>query len=237
MTKKILIAVVILAAIVIGGTGCAYRRYPVRSKSQVAIEEALKHLEMKYGEPFTYVTIDEGAPAGGREFLVSCDSLPEQHVWVQVEDVYSTDRKIRDNYLAVKYRDQTVAYLQETVSSAYPNVNVFYEVRNKALSETLPVNADFSEFLHNSGVELIAMLELKASEFAGTEQMDRIAEEIAEACPYMALTVIVIEDEVYGTLDRTGLNDCISAGKYVMRAKIYIQDGAVQVDWKGGQHE
>ena len=214
-----------------------FRKQLILGESQLANEQALQYLEEKYGEKFTYAAPYRSEMSGRREFLVTCDSLPGQQVWVYVEDYYEKDKVFRDNYLAVKYEQQTIDFLKEQVAAKYPSVNVFYEARKKGVSDRLSADTGFSEYLLENGVELIVMLELKASEFGSTEPMDQIVENIAQACKEMALTVVVTEDDVYGTMDLDGLNDAISLKHYVQRGKIYIRGGEIQTDWQGGIHE
>lgn len=233
MAKKILIAALLLAAIVVGGTGCMINRILNAGNTQAVNQQALAYMEEKYGETFTYSASYGNSMSGTREFLVTCDSLPGKQILVQVENFRSNDRVFRDNYLAVKYQDATISLFRGCFSDSYPDVNVFYEPTKQPQSAELSADAGFEDFLADWDNEMIVMIELKASEFTGTAPMDEIAEKIAQSCKLATLTVVVVEDDVFGTLDRSGLNDCIFNKEYVARAKVYIENGGVSIDWSG----
>ena len=233
--KRMIIAVILIIAIVMGGTGCMYREYEIMGESQNATEQALKYLEEKYSETFTYAAPYKNDMFGSKEFFVTCKSLPGQRVWVQVEDPHAKNKVFRDNYLAVKYEQQTIDYVKELVTAHYPSVNIFYEANTKGLD--LPVDADFSQYLREGSAKLIVMLELKESEFVGPEPFEQIAAEIEKTCNYITLTMIVTSDDVYGTMDRGELNDCLSVDDCVMWGKVRLMDGQLYTEWQGGKHE
>jgi len=194
---------------------------------------ALEHLEKKYGEPFAYAAPYGDSMTGTREFLVTCDSLPGQRILVQIENFRENDRIIRDNYLAVKYQDQTADYLKTCMTAACPDVNVFYEAPKDGQSPELGADASFEEYLADTRARLVVMMELKAGTCAGKEAIEEAVRNMAATCKNMALTVIVVQDEVFGTLDRDGLNHRIAKKDYVIQATVYIEDGQVRWTWRG----
>ena len=233
--KRMIIAVILIIAIVVGGTGCMFFELLNMGKGHDINQQALKYLEEKYGEEFTYAAAYGSSTSGTREFYATCDSLPGQRVLVQVENFQEETRIFRDNYLAVKYQQQTIDYLREQVTAGYPSVNIFYEANTEGLD--LPADADFAQYLREGSAKLIVMLELKASEVTDTARMDEIAAEIAKACNYITLTIVVVNDEMFGTMDRGELGDCLSTGQCVKWGKYYIQNGQIQTDWHGGKYE
>lgn len=201
--------------------------------TQTINQQALDYMEEKYGETFTYSAPYGSSTSGTREFLATCGSLPGKQVYVRVENFRSNDRVFRDNFLAVKYQDATISFLRDSFRAHYSDVNIFYEPTRQPQSDALPVDAGFEEFLAEGGCELIVMAELKAGEFTGTAQVEEIVGKIGETCGFVTLTLVVVEDEVFGTLVRAGLNDCIFNKEYVARAKVYIKNGETRIDWSG----
>lgn len=231
--KKIVIAVLLIAAILIGGTGCMLNKLFNQSKTRNANELALSYMEKKYGEPFAYAAPYGNSLSGIKEILVTCDSLPEQKVLVQVENFESNERVFRDNYLAVKYTEETIAFFKECAAEQGLNANVFYRATEDGQSENLKADASFEEFLADGRSEMVVLLEVRASEYTNQAQVDAVIQKMAATCGCMAITVLVMDDEIYGTMDRDALNDCISHQQYVAMAKGYVEEFQAGIKWYG----
>lgn len=198
-----------------------------------ANELALAYLEEKYGETFYFSAPYGDSMTGTRSLLATCNSFPDQHIVVQIENFKGDDKVFRDNYLAVKYQAETIDFLRSCVSDVYPNNNIYYNVSKTCQSANLSADSSFEEYLADGRAELIMMLELKASEFTGTEPFNDIISRITESCNHMTLTVVVVDDSIFGTLDRAGLNKRISHRDYVAQATVYIDSDGVKIDWRG----
>ena len=92
MMKKIMIAMLCIIAIIMGGTGCMLNYLFNQSKTRNANELALSYMEKKYGEPFVCAAPYGNSLSGTKEILVTCDSLADQKVLVQVENYKSNER-------------------------------------------------------------------------------------------------------------------------------------------------
>lgn len=231
--KKIMIAALLIVAILVGGTGCMFDSFISTENKPSVNNQAISYMEEKYGESFEMVAPYGDSMTGIRKILVSCDSLPGQQILVQVDNFREENKIFRDNYLAVKYREESIAFWKKCIAPACPDVNVFYEVAKSGLSSELGADASFEEFLADDRVEMIVMMELKAGSSAGKEAIEDAVANIAASCKNMTLTIIVVDDDVFGTLDRAGLNDRISMGEYVIQATVYIDGDQVKWTWRG----
>lgn len=227
--KRMLIAAVLITAIMLGGTGCMMNPM-FKSKGADARDLALAHMEDKYGEKFTYASGYGNSMSGTYQFFATCDSLPGQEVLVEVENYGSKDRIFRDNYMAVKYQEETVDFLRECAGNVG---NVYYTVGKNGQSETLAADAGFADFLADGRAKHHAIVEVSEADFTGTEHWQRMAEQVAEACPNMDITVLVVESSVYGTRDWDGLCRIMSLETYVAMGKIYVNDGHMEIQWSG----
>lgn len=236
MIKRFLIAALCLTAIIFGGSGCMFSlsnpNQPTEP-SQNANELALAYLEEKYGEPFYYSAPYGDSMTGTRSLLVTCNSFPDQQLLVQVEGFKTNQKVFLDNYLAVKYQSETIDFLHACISEHYPNANIFYEAPLVCQSANLSAAASFEEFLADGRAKLIVMLEVNASEFTGPESINEIVTQITESCNHMTLTVIVVDDSLFGTMDRSELNNRISHRDYVAMGKVYIDQNGVETKWRG----
>jgi hypothetical protein len=233
MTKKVMIAAIFLAAILVGGTGCMLNRIMNAGNTQQINQQAISLLEQKYAEVFTYAAPCGNSMTGTREFFVTCDSFPGQRILVQIENSRENNRVVRDNYLAVKYREETVAFVKACMGAACPDVNVYYEVPLDGMSEELGAATTFEEFLADDQAQMVVMVELKNGSCAGKLAIEESIRKINETCKNMVLTIVVVEDEVFGTLDRDGLNHRIAKKDYVIQTTAYIKGDCVEWTWRG----
>lgn len=233
MVKRI-IAAFLLLVMAVGGAGCMFKFQSENKDNKLGPNElALAYLEEKYGEPFSYSAPYGDSMTGTRSLLTTCKSFPEQQILVQVEG-FKTDNKIfLDNYLAVKYQGRTIDFLNTCVSGFYPSANVFYNAPLVCQSPDLRADASFEDFLADGRAELIVMLEVKASEFTSTELLNELVAEITKSCNHMTVTVIVVDDSIFGTMDRSELNDRIAHRDYVAMGKAYIDPEGVEIKWRG----
>ena len=193
---------------------------------------ALEYLEEKYGEPFEYSAPAGDSMTGTRSFLARCDSLPEA-VFVEVENYREDDRVFLDNYIAVKYKQETVDFLRDCAVSEFGEANVFYEVKQSGLSASLPADAGFTDFLSDGGVPLIATIEVKddGTDYKGAAE--KMAQRIAETGAQFRVILAVVAPDEFGVYDEDELGDKMVMGETVDSARLIHTDGSVQVTWVG----
>ena len=235
MAKNVIIAVILIIAILVGGSGCMFNKQNPGQSNPDTSELALAYLENKYGEPFTHVGPWGNSMTGTREFLVSCNSLPGENIVVQVENFRDAENMIyRDNYLAVKYKEDTMAFFRDCAAKYFENCRVVYEVSSQCQSADLPASADLSAYLADGNAKMVMMVEISAGSFTGKEQIADMIAELETVCGNTVLTVVVVSDDVYGTLTRKELSDLISLEKYECCAIAYLKGSAdCRIDWLG----
>lgn len=191
---------------------------------------ALEYMEQKYGEPFEYVGPWGNSMSGTHELLARCDSLQEP-VLVEIENYREDDKVFRDNYIAVKYKQQTADLLQECAESVFGEANVYYEVRKIVMSDGITADATFEDYLADTSGPLAAFIEVKGSSFSDRSEAELIGRSILEHIASFDVMLVAIEDSVYGTLDRDGIKDRITHREFEQCAEIYSTKSEVQVHW------
>ncbi len=207
---------------------------PASTAEPSAAQLALTYMEQKYGEPFTYVSPWGNTLTGTYQCIASCASLPDAQVVVQVENVRTPEQRVFcDNFPAVKYGRQTVDFLQSCADETFGRARVHYEVAAEALSPDLPGDVSFEDYLADTRVPLVVMVEVSAGDFAGRDQAQQLAEKIAAAGPHFFLTVAVVPDDTYGSYDRKGLNRAIATGAVLQCGSLSVLDDGLTVEWTG----
>lgn len=223
--KRILITalVMILAG---GASGCMGER------KQNSNEAALAYMEQKYGEPFEYAGSWGNSLSGTHELLVRCDSLQDA-VLVEIENYRSDDPVFRDNYLAVKYEGETRAFLEQCALSVFGEAAVYYSAIRTGLSEDLAADASFEEYLADTRAPLSILVEVPAGSFSSDDQARALGEAVAAAGCHFRLTLMVVEEGVYGTLDREALSEKIGLRDFVHCAEVRSLGSGLTVNWLG----
>lgn len=230
----VIVTVIALGAMILILGGLLYKHTDKLNKKLNINEEGLAYMEQKYGEKFEYDGPWGNSMTGTHEFLVQCDSLPGESIVVEIEN-YKQDNKIfRDNYLAVKYREDTINFIRDCANQVLGETTVFYRESCIGLSPYLPATATFEEYLADTSGYIGASIEVKASAFVSREQVEKIAEPIASTCKAdLMIRIIFVEDYKYGTLDMDTLGDELVFNKYVHCMRIErLDDGSIKIDWR-----
>jgi len=226
MAKRVIVPAILIAVLLLGGYGC------MKSERRMDINEmALSHMEQKYGEKFEHAAQYGNSMTGTREFLATCKSLPGQHVLVQIENYTGDDRIFRDNYIAVKYLQDTIDFLHDCAVKVFGEANVYYVVNIDGLSPELSATAAFDEYLADDRVPLVILIEAKESSYSGEGQFNEIAEHISSKVSKFLLTMVIVDDASYGSYDRDSLYQQVSLRRFVHCARINKLDNGIQVEW------
>ena len=194
---------------------------------------SLTYLENKYGEKFEYAYPWGMSYTGTHRFLTTCGSLPDQYVLVQADNFTQEDRVFSDNYLAEKYYSESIGFFHECALNVFSEAIIYYDVAKEGLSPDLPANASFEEFIADTRVFLVIMMEVKGSDFISEEQGVKVAELIDAAGPDFYLTIVGVSDDEYSTFDDETLSEHISLRKYVRCFKANNIDGSLEFYWLG----
>ena len=206
-----------------------------KSPTQNINDVALAYMEQKYGERFEYVAPWGNSMSGTREFLAKCDSLPRQEVLVQIENYRNEDKIFRDNYLAVKYREDTIDFILNCANQVFGETTVFYDVAKMALSPELPVNATFDDYFADPRGFVSVSIEVKSSDFVSKEQAQKVIDPIATACKadYLGIIIVIVEDDKYGTFDIDSLGEHVVSRQFVQCVRLTRQNGSTFTEWLG----
>lgn len=202
--KRIAALSCVLGFVILALAGC--------SSGPSSNDLAIQYMEEKYGESFTYASAWGNSLYGNHELLVSCDSLPEL-VLVEIEDYRSEDRVFRDNYLAVKYADQTQQFIQDSANAVFGYAKVHYHVTRTGLSETLPTNVSFEEYLADQRAELLPLIEVPQSNFSSREQLFQMLDTLTKYGTLYYGQVVIVEDDNFGKFSEDELETQMTTGE------------------------
>ena len=197
-------------------------------------EMALSQMEARYGITFEYHAPFGDSLSGTHMFLATTDSFPGQVITVEIENFRYSDRLFLNNFLAVKHRNETIEFLHNRVTKVFNEANIFYEVARRGLSQDLPPDATLEEFLADTRIHLIVMVEVKESEFISDDDAIRVAELIAESGANFVLRFIVVDDDLFGSFTRESLGGLIPLRHFVRGASIAHFDGYIETIWMEG---
>jgi hypothetical protein len=201
MVKK-LITLVIITALTLGGVGCMNSEISQSGMSRS--ELAIAHLEEKYGVEFEYVSPwgSTYAQGGVTKMVVVSESLPGEEIMVSVipeGDGYI----VRDNYLAVKYKEETRLFLLEKAEEIFGEAKVFYELSNSTNCETLSATLTFEEFIASSDitVALRGYIIINEENFDSKEQSYELGKLVIESgAKIQFLEIIILSSEDYNAI-------------------------------------
>ena len=229
--RKVAVTVLILA-ITMGVGGCMENIFG-QKKRQNRNDLALEYLEKKYGEKFEYGGPWGDGMSGTYHLLAKCESFPDQYVLVEIKNYRSSNKIFGDNYLAVKYQAECIELFHSYAKDIFGEATIFYDVAHEALSADLPVEASLEDFLADTRVPLVIMAEVRASDFSSEEQAQRFAELIAANGTPFYISLVIVDDNEYGTFNSKTLDEQVALKKFVYCAIITKLDNNIQVRWVG----
>lgn len=191
---------------------------------------ALEALEEKYGESFAFESSIGADTSGVFSIYVTCESMPNKRIKVGKEYSYEP---YTDNYLAVKYEDETKNYLYNSITEYFSDVRIFYDASTSGtISPEVPIDISFEEFLSSPTGPHHLIIEVKESAFTSREDAEKFAKKLENTGLTYFLSIIVIEDHIYGTLSKDELSkkmgyrefvECLKVGKEPEREQYYLE--------------
>jgi len=196
-------------------------------------DEALAYMEQKYGERFEYSQSYGDSMSGTYELLATCESFPDQKILVQIENYRKRfGRVFRDNYIAVKYRQETIDFIQDCTVEVFGEANIHYNVRSNVLSCDLSENATFYEYLADMRVPLSFTIRIKASSFTSEEQITKLAESLSEYGTHYIAIIAMITDEQFNIIDENVPNSQLVL---IRRVQLTRLGDISKTYWFGGE--
>lgn len=201
------------------------------SPNQNINDIALKYMKQKYNEEFEYYAPFGNSMSGTHQLLVKCDSFPNQEILVQIENYKKEDKVFLDNYLAVKYHEDTVAFVSKCANQVFTEADVYSDIMPQVLSAALPATAMFEEYLADTRVPLQIFIEVKASNFASEDQIQELADLLGAYGSHFYLSVVISEDSKFGSENIDALDDKVVTGDFLRCADVMRFSDGVKVRW------
>lgn len=203
------------------------------NRGQNSNDAALEYMEQKYGEKFEYVAPWGNSMSGDHELIVTCESLAGKDIFVKISSYRDEDRVFQDNYLAVKYGEETASFLNQCANEVFGESKVYYNVAEKALSADLLADASFEEYLADEAGYLSAYIAVRESSFTEKEQAEKVTDSILLACGagYISIILAVVDDAEYEFLDEDMLEEKIVLRQFARCARLTKENGDVQLEW------
>jgi len=196
---------------------------------------ALDHMEKQYGHKFEYSSPWGNTLSGTHEFLVTSEDFPQEEFHVQIKNFLHDDNEISSNFMAVIHRNATIDFFNKCANSVFGDANVFYTVAKMGVSPNLSRNATLNEFLADTTIPLVILIEIKESNFKNKEQAQKVAELIAENGTHFYLTIAVVSDNLYGTFNQKSLGEHIALKKFMHYALFIKENDSIECIWRGGE--
>lgn len=145
-------------------------------------QKMVEYITDKYNEPFTFIRIYGGYSGTDlHKILVRSERYPEKEICVIYDsenDVYS------DNYLGIKYEEETKQYLISTLAGCFGgDVYVHYLADNLAMTENGNAGTTFNEYIRSaqSGISFTAIISTGRTEEENDVLLNDLQRSMSEA--------------------------------------------------------
>ena len=174
--------------------------------------------------------------SGTHKLMVSCGSLPEREIQVEIADFRSDKPVFMDNYLAVKYEADTREFLKNCAESVFGTAEVFYSAADGGQSSTLSGDADFVTYLADQRVSLNATVEVNGSG-TDTATLEAKSVQLGQLATghgsRIYLTVLAVSREKFGLLNAGDLNRTVSKNDFIYCSRVSNFYGEISVERVG----
>lgn len=198
--------------------------------SQNANDLALLHMQEKYGEEFTYLAPWGNSMTGTREFLASCKSLPGQPVLVRIENFKTANPIYSDNYWEEYFKDDTIDYFQRISSEVFGDAIIHYEPSRLSVTDMLVPGTDFVSFYNDTNTFITVYVEIKEGVYLSKDQFSEFYSKLNGSQGQIMVSVIVVEDNLYGTMDSSALSLLPYQDKSIANAYGETNEGTFRLD-------
>lgn len=151
----------------------------------------------------------------------------DKRILVQVDNFRSEDRAIKDSYLSVKYSTETEQYIKKHIDTSFCESKVWYHESLAALSERLPADATFEEYIKNDSLQISAGIAVKESIFKSRAQSEEAVRNIAKCCgaKYLSIKAVVVKDSEYEAISESEALNKVVDGDFVQCIRFTRQAG------------
>lgn len=165
---------------------------------QSELARGLDYLSSRYGETFEFDSGLTSLDEGGVSFFARCSGLSVP-VRVTVRDGLTSSPIYSDNYLAVKYRDALVSYLNGLASEVWSDVRVHSDWFSTESTSSLDPDATFDEYLVSGRVEFIGFIEVVSKEGLFRDEVSVFLDKLDGFVGDMDLSVLVVSADTFGS--------------------------------------
>lgn len=190
-------------------------------------------MEQKYGIKFEYRYPFGDSLSGTKNFLVTAEGYREDElVAVHIVNFKSDDRIVKDNFLTVKYHDDIVNYLTETAKNIFGDVKVNYWTNRVAVSEDVPADASFEEWLRGAKAVISFQVAVCESGYQGRNQIEELAKVWADSGLYFGAHVAVADADSYAAMDKDAFSKFYMSDGCKDGAQIRNDEYGIEIFWK-----
>lgn len=170
-----------MIGLLFGGCIAAMGLSGCMSGNELSVDDCLSYLENKYSSEFTYVQNDRTEiTASYLKIFVQNAAYPDGNIFVE-EELTGDGVKFHDNYVAVKYQQETKALLEEISTGLFGECRVIYTA-NTSLFQPDEYNDStaFEEFISQKASKIYASVLLPPEH--SDENKEQELKQLAQQC-------------------------------------------------------
>lgn len=188
----------------LGVCGCM----SVGKKESFSVDACIENMNQKYGTKFEYIEpIDDHQPtASSLKIYVSHVDYPGSRILVTA---MRKDEGIGylDNFLVIKYAEETRKTLQEAADAVYGDCRVAYDTQNhRVLSDAFDASISFADYAKRADADISAKLLISPSHSTDQkdQELDALAEQLKSKQIVARLQVYYVSDpEAYASVQNS----------------------------------
>lgn len=193
--KSFLTCIAVFFCLLLSGCGLS---------NEERLELGNEQLQLKYDDSFTVLEVETTSTANMYllKYTVQSEKYPEEPVQIYLNGgVWDVEEiTVKDNYVALKYANETYAFIEENVSKICNEFKIIYDVPWVGI-EDLNKNSTFEELLKNDDMSIGFELVLKESEYNDKELLfekcNSIYDLLTEYNVDITIYMYLLEDSKY----------------------------------------
>ena len=223
---KIISLFVLMTIIMMGVCGCMQQQ-------KLSIDDCLKYMKTKYGEDFTYLEpYDDFQPtARTLKIYVQSERYPDSKIMVIEEKDKDGNRLFHDNFVAIKYEQDTRELLTDVAVQVYGECRVIYSAYgyDGYLPDSFDNATTFADYIAARKSNICVTILLPPEH--GTLDKEREINEIYEKC---CENKIICAVEVYYTNDSEVYQSISTTAEMMLLEGWFDADGVLVMDAEFG---
>lgn len=127
------------------------------TKNKLSVDDCLSYMNEKYNSEFTYIEDDRAdQTAKTLKIFVQNESYPDGNIFVE-EELTNDGIRFHDNYIAVKYQQETKELLEEIASGQFGECRVIYTANASLFQpDEYDNSTTFEEFISHKTSKIYA---------------------------------------------------------------------------------